>query len=320
MLKEISVEITRRCPNCCMHCSSSANSGCSETMPYETFQAVALDASKLGARTICLSGGEPFLHNQIVDMVRFVRSLGMDCYVYTSGIALDSSSQLDSLPPEQLQQLSGVVTKLIFNIEAGTEPIYNRIMGTTGCFGLLQQSALQAAAMGICTEAHFVPMALNLQEIPAVICLCEELHISRLSFLRLVLHGRAEQNCGALALSEEKQEELKTYLHQLQTQSNLAIRVGVPLSVDNGCHRCEAARGKLNIRYDGKVFPCEVFKNRCLQKSLGELEADSIYQHSLFDIYHQSPYLACVRELSEKFSNRCETCVGQYLIEGEGKA
>ena len=198
MLKEISVEITRRCPNYCLHCSSSAHSQCNESMPYETFQTVISDAAKLGTKTICLSGGEPFLHDKIVQMIQFVHSKGMECYVYTSGIAMSPSDQRISLPMEQLRQISGAVTKIIFNIEASTEAIYDRIMGTSNCFSLLKESVLRANAAGICTEAHFVPMALNLREIPAVVRLCEELNISKLSFLRLVLHGRAEQNYTSL--------------------------------------------------------------------------------------------------------------------------
>lgn len=72
MLKEVSVEITRKCPNNCLHCSSSADSKCVEMMPYTTFTEVVTDAKMLGASTICLSGGEPFLHEDIAKMAEFI--------------------------------------------------------------------------------------------------------------------------------------------------------------------------------------------------------------------------------------------------------
>ena len=65
MLKEISIEIIRKCPNCCLHCSSESHAQCGEIMPYSKFKEVVSDAAKLGAKTICLSGGEPFLHDNI---------------------------------------------------------------------------------------------------------------------------------------------------------------------------------------------------------------------------------------------------------------
>lgn len=321
MLKEISIEIIRKCPNRCLHCSSLSHPQCEETIPFDTFKEVVSDAARLGARVICLSGGEPFLHERIVDMIRAVSELGMDCYIYTSGISMDASGQPTALPEDSLRQIAGYVTKLIFNIEAGTEAVYDKIMGTENCFGKLRQSALRAAEAGICTEAHFVPMAVNLEEIDPVIRLCKDLHISKLSFLRLVLHGRARQHAETLALTEEETTGLKERLREIQARSELPVRIGVPLLTDTACHTCEAARGKLNIKYDGEVFPCEVFKNYSMEKSLGRLQPDSIYRRSLAEIYHTSEYLRHVRERSSRFSDAggCETCIGQYLIQMEEK-
>lgn len=322
MLREVSIEIIRKCPNCCLHCSSLSNKQCEEIIPFDKFKEVILDAAKLGAKTISLSGGEPFLHDRIIDMVKFVRACQLDCYIYTSGITLDHFNNPVSLPVQTLEQISGYATKLIFNIEAATASTYDNIMGTQNCFEKMQVSALRAADAGLCTEAHFVPMAINIDEIDSVVLLCKKLRISRLSFLRLVLHGRAYQNSNLLALSAAKYLELKNHLKEIQSQADLAIRIGVPLSTDTSCHNCEAATGKLNIRYDGTVFPCEVFKNYSLETSLGCLKPDSIYCRSLFDIYNHSDYLNRVRVLvsERKDAYKCETCIGQHLIRIEEDA
>lgn len=314
MLKEISIEIIRKCPNLCLHCSSMAHKQCKEILPYDKFKEVVSDAAQLGAKIICLSGGEPFLHSSIVNMVKYVKEKGLECCVYTSGIVLDEFENPAPLSENVLTEISGYVTKLIFNIEAGTEHTYDKIMGTRDCFGKMQQSVVYAAEAGIHTEAHFVPMNINVDEIDEVVALCKKLHICKLSFLRLVLHGRAKQNKGELELSEEKYLELKNHLQEIREQLGMAIRVGVPLSFDTSCCKCEAAKGKLNIKYDGYVFPCEVFKNNSMEKSLSGVKPDNIYQRTLSDIYNYSEYLNVVRKLSDRFSDRCETCVGQYLI------
>ena len=317
MLKEISIEITRKCPNCCLHCSSDSHAQCGEIMPYSTFKEVVSDVAKLGAKTICLSGGEPFLHDSIADMIQLVRHYHMNCFIYTSGIILDPADQPASIPIDTLRQISKNVTKLIFNIEAGTEKTYNLIMGTEHCFEKMQKSVTDAVTFGICTEAHFVPTAINITEINAVISLCQKLQISKLSFLRLVLHGRAKKNREILELTDGKSMQLKEKLLDIQTHSDMPVRIGVPLSTGPSCHTCEAANGKLNIKYDGEVFPCEVFKNYSMEKSLGDLKPDNIYHRSLFDIYQKSAYLARIRDFSKNFSDKCETCIGQYLIQKE---
>jgi len=323
MLKEISIEITRKCPNNCLHCSSLSNRVCKERLPYDKFKKVISDAKQLGAKTICLSGGEPFLHDRIVDMVRLVSEYEMDCYVYTSGIVLDALDQPTSIPRKTLKQISGYAAKLIFNVEAGTEQTYDKIMGTKNCFNKMQQSAICASEVGLCTEAHFVPMRTNMDELSDVILLCKRIQISKLSFLRLVLHGRAKKNAALLTLTVQQIAALKKQLSILQMKSDLSIRIGVPLSLDLSCHKCEAASGKLNIKYDGNVFPCEVFKNYSMEKSLGSLKPESIYQHSLLDIYNHSQYLCRIREMSKTYAGSCgcETCIGQHLIilEDEGE-
>lgn len=314
MLKEISIEIIRKCPNLCLHCSSMAHKQCEEILPYDKFKEVVSDAAKLGAKIICLSGGEPFLHDSIVNMVKYIKKQGLECYIYTSGIVLDEFENPTSLSKNVLSEISEYVTKLIFNIEAGTEHTYDKIMGTKNCFSKMQQSVICAVEVGIHTEAHFVPMNINVEEIDKVVTLCKNLHICKLSFLRLVLHGRAKQNKEELELSEKKYLELKKHLQNIREQVDMEIRVGVPLLFDTSCYKCEAAKGKLNIKYDGYVFPCEVFKNNSMEKSLGGVRPDNIYQKTLADIYNYSEYLNSVRRLSKRFSDRCETCVGQYLI------
>ena len=321
MLKELSVEITRKCPNCCLHCSSSSNKNCNEKMPYDKFKEIVLDAKELGANTVCLSGGEPFLHSEIVQMIDFVHSCKLNCYVYTSGIVFDEFGATSSFPKELIKHISGKVTKLIFNIEAGTEETYDKIMCTKNCFEKMKRSICDVVQAGICAEAHFVPMATNIEEIDKVISLCKKMNISKLSFLRLVLHGRALQNEETIGLSMEQYQKLRTHLFKIQNQSDVSIRIGVPLALESSCHKCEAAKGKLNIKYDGEVFPCEVFKNYSMNSSFKDVKPDNIYEKSLLDIYRNSKYLQFVRNVEKQFLDMkcCENCVGQYLMKLEKK-
>jgi len=321
MLKEVSVEIIRKCPSECLHCSSLSDENCKEILDYDRFVAIVQDAATLGATTICLSGGEPFLHSKISDMVKFVASLGLQTYVYTCGVMFDEKNDRISIRKDILEDISSKVTKLIFNIEAATPDTYDKIMGTTGCFKKMKQSVRDAHDLGITAEAHFVPMKLNINEVEAVIDLCRELKVYRLSFLRLVLHGRAQENEAEIALSDNDLEKFKVELEKLKERSEIGIRIGVPLSVDKSCHKCEAAIGKLNIKYEGNVFPCEVFKNDCISHCLKGACPENIYDKSLLEIYHNSAYLNIARNLSKDFidSGNCkEPCVGQYLINTEG--
>lgn len=317
MLKEISIEIIRRCPNNCLHCSSNSGRDCEDIIHINKFMNVVNDAMELGLQTVCFSGGEPFLHPDILNMIDYVHKKGLHSYIYTSGIIVDDNGNRITLPEKMLFEISGKVTKLIFNIEASNPCTYNLIMGTTNCFDLMKQSVINAVKCGIITEAHFVPMKLNVNEVELVISLCEELGISKISFLRLVLHGRAFDNESRIALNTEEINSLKTKLNQIKKTNGFNIRVGVPLSEDENKHSCEAAKGKLNIKYDGYVYPCEVFKNNRVKMDECTIKPDNIYKNDIVSIYNNSKYLNMVRDYIEEFTCTvsCENCIGQYFID-----
>lgn len=315
MLKEISIEIIRKCPNNCVHCSSFSNKKCKEIIDLPIICEMVNDAKLLGAKTICLSGGEPFLHPDIIGIVSHISTCGLECYIYTSGIVINKDKYC-SLSKDVLNNIVGKVSKLIFNVEASSEATYNKVMGTMGCFDLLKESIKKAVNLSIVTEAHFVPMKVNINEIKETLLLCEQLGISKISFLRLVAHGRAFENEAELMLDEVEMKHLKELLGKIEKSSGLSIRVGVPFSDNQEKTKCEAAKGKLNIKYDGSVFPCEVFKNDRVNLKKRGLFAENINKKRLLDIYNDSEYLKFVRNYVETYAcnHDCDNCVGQYLI------
>lgn len=318
MLKEVSIEVIRKCPNNCVHCSSMSNRTCEEIIDFNKFKEVVDGTHRLGIETICFSGGEPFLHPQIVEMVKYVSAKNIKSYIYTSGIYMDSNNRYDSLPKVILNEIAPYVTKLIFNVEAAKEETYNRIMGTNGCFSLMQKSVLDAVALNIMAEAHFVPMKLNIDQIDETIVLCKNIGISKISFLRLVSHGRAMNNLNEILLSNEENTLLNEKLIEISKNEVIDIRIGIPLAGEESKNRCEAANGKLNIKYDGGVYPCEVFKNNKIKFKEG-IDVSNIFNEDILSIYTNSNYLKSVREYIKGFSCNptCENCVGQYLIDNE---
>ncbi len=317
-LREISIEIIRKCPNNCVHCSSCSSVRKREIISYDTICKVLDDAKGLGLQTICLSGGEPFLHPQFCKIVEYAFNLGIDVFVYTSGIFLQNDNAC-AIPVDVFESIQGKVNKLIFNFEAATEDTYNKIMGTIGYFPFLLNSIQNAIRLGIVCEAHFVPMKYNLPELNATIELCKKIGVSKISFLRLVQHGRAEINKGQILLDQFETKQLKQQLHQIYLKSTeIGIRVGTPLSGSECKNNCEAATGKLNIKYDGCVYPCEVFKNKKV-KFINGIEADSIYDKSLTEIYMESEYLQVIREHIANFSHEHdeENCIGQHYIKSK---
>ena len=286
-------------------------------LSFEKIKHVIDDAKELGASSISLSGGEPLLHFEILKIIDYIYKQNLSCQVYTSGVVFGVNNKAISIPKKFLKSLKGKVRKLIVNIEAADDKTYDEIMGTSfDGFNLMQDSVRNAVALGIEVEAHVVPMKKNLQQLPKIIALCNDLGISRISFLRLVVQGRAHANKQRILLSKEEENYAKYLIATSASEYHGIIRFGIPFSDCSQRINCLTGIVKLDVRYDGKVYPCEAFKNDNIKKMI-MVEPDSIYHKSLKDIYENSEYLKQVRRLLNEFQgiDTCETCMNQYYVQ-----
>lgn len=316
MLSEISIEILQRCPNRCIYCSSHSNPQATHIIPFEIIKNVIDDAKSLGCKTVCLSGGEPFLHPQILNIISYIAKQQLICYVYTSGIYM-KDEVYSSLPNEYIEAIRGMVDKVIFNVEADSSALYDQIMGTdVGGFDMMKKSINDCVSSGLVVETHVVPMQVNFKHLKSIFEMCYQLGVSKVSILRLVLQGRALENLSLVKLTGEESREVTKLIKALKEAYKGKVRIGLPYSDSNCRIYCKAASDKINVRYDGNVYPCEVFKDDLLNAKLG-CEPDNVWKDSFYDLYQNSPYLNVVRKSIEVFKKEDgdETCYGQFKIE-----
>jgi MoaA/NifB/PqqE/SkfB family radical SAM enzyme len=316
MLSEISIEILQRCPNRCIYCSSHSNPQATHIIPFDIIKNIIDDAKSLGCKTVCLSGGEPFLHPQILDIISYIAKQQLICYVYTSGIYM-KDEVYSSLPNEYIEAIRGMVDKVIFNVEADSSTLYDQIMGTdVGGFDMMKKSINDCVSSGLVVETHVVPMQVNFKHLKSIFEMCYQLGVSKVSILRLVLQGRALENLSLVKLTGEDSREVTKLIKALKEAYKGKVRIGLPYSDSNCRIYCKAASDKINVRYDGNVYPCEVFKDDLLNAKLG-CDPDNVWKDSFYDIYKSSPYLNVVRRRIEAFKKEDgdETCYGQFKME-----
>lgn len=315
MLSEISIEILQRCPNRCIYCSSHSNPQATHIISFEIIKNIIDDAKSLGCKTVCLSGGEPFLHPQILDIISYIAKKQLICYVYTSGIYM-KDEVYSSLPNEYIEAIRGMVDKVIFNVEADSAALYDQIMGTdVGGFDMMKKSINDCVSSGLVVETHVVPMQVNFKHLKSIFEMCYQLGVSKVSILRLVLQGRALENLSLVKLSGKDNREVTKLIKVLNESYKGKVRIGLPYSDSNCRIYCKAASDKINVRYDGNVYPCEVFKDDLLNAKLG-CEPDNVWKDSFYDLYQNSPYLNVVRKSIEVFKKEDgdETCYGQFKM------
>lgn len=309
-LYEVTIEVTQRCPNQCIYCSSWSSPERVETLDFDTICLVIDDAADLGAQLINLSGGEPLLRKDIVAIADRIHSRGMKIRLYSSGLAFDGT--YSSLPVGLLESLKGKIDHLIFNYESSEPEIYGSIMGTMAdILPLLEETIRRAISVGIPVEAHLVPMKCNFRQIPKTLERLYSLGVEKVSLLRLVPQGRTIENQERTVLTVDEEEELKVIQLELSEKYGNKLRLGKPYRRGR-YSSCMTGTIRMAVRYDGFVFPCGAFKDGV--EEFEGCKPDNVKEKRLKDIYRNSSYITKVREGLDKYYKGVveEPCYGQY--------
>lgn len=309
-LYEVTIEVTQRCPNQCIYCSSWSSPDQQEMLDFNTISQVIDDAAELGAKLINLSGGEPLLRQDIVAIADSIHSKGMKIRLYSSGLAFDGT--YSSLPLDLLESLKGKIDHLIFNYESSEPEIYGSIMGTMADnLPLLEETIRRAISVGIPVEAHLVPMKCNFRQIPKTLERLYSLGVEKVSLLRLVPQGRTVGNLERTVLTVDEEEELKDIQQELSEKYGNKLRLGKPYRRGK-YSSCMTGTIRMAVRYDGFVFPCGAFKDGV--EEYEGCKPDNVKEKRLKDIYVNSAYITKVREDLDKYYEGIveEPCYGQY--------
>ena len=98
MVKDLCFEIIEKCLNNCMFCSSNSNCNKSQIISFEDFiRVIDYFMSTGGIEELSLSGGEPFLHPDIIKMVAYSKSLGIRTVIFTSGVSNNGLSEEEKI-------------------------------------------------------------------------------------------------------------------------------------------------------------------------------------------------------------------------------
>ncbi len=113
MLKDLCFEVIQTCPNKCKFCSSNASMEKTKIITFENFKKV-IDhfMNQGGIEELSISGGEPFLHPDLFEMVKYSKQKGIRTVVFTSGI-----KEAEELPIEVIEYYKNEYKKDLQEIE-----------------------------------------------------------------------------------------------------------------------------------------------------------------------------------------------------------
>jgi PqqA peptide cyclase len=290
-------ELTYRCPLRCVYCSNPLDYATHrDELDTESWTRVLAEAEALGVVQLNLTGGEPLLRPDLEILIQTARQLDLYTNLITSGIPL---------PRERLARFRELgLDNVQISIQDVTAATSDRIAGTRA-FERKLAVARWVKELGFPLTINVVLHRDNLDRVPEIIALAEQLSADRLELANTQYLGWALLNRQSLLPSREQLERARAIAaaarRRLQGRMELLFvtpdyYVDVPKACMDGW-----GRRFLVISPDGLVLPCHV------AHTLPGLVWENVRDRSLDAIWNDSPAFSAFRG-EQWMPEPCRSC------------
>jgi radical SAM protein with 4Fe4S-binding SPASM domain len=306
--------LTERCNLRCAHCYQTGGKTDEMSLPeikevIEEFSGMlksweeAYDISL--SPSLNITGGEPFLRQDIFEVLAEIRGRGIDIYVLTNGILINRESA------ERLSRLG--VRGVQVSIE-GPEEVHELIRGR-GSFQASLRGIRNLLDAGLKVTINATLSDINAGRFIDMVELASFLGVQRIGFSRLVPSGRGMGLLNKM-IGKEKIRGIYETIFSLHPDG-LEIVTGDPVAsqmsvtsdnADSGeipTGGCAAGVSGLTILPDGTITPC-----RRLFIPIGNVRKDR-----LREVWATSGVLESLRDRS-KYRGKCGACSRWALCRG----
>jgi len=215
-LRLLAWETTRRCNLDCRHCRAAATRG-----PYpgelgtEEGKKLLTDVAGMGPAVIILTGGEPLLRDDILELTAFGHGLGLRMVMAVNGTLLT---------PAIARQLKEVgIQRLSISLDGATAQSHDHLRAVPGAFEGALSGIAACREAGLPFQVNTTITRSNAGELPALYELAVQLGAAAHHVFVLVPTGRGAQMREEL-VSPEEYEEILRWLLARQHEGRLHLK------------------------------------------------------------------------------------------------
>lgn len=272
-------EVTDSCNLSCLHCRT----GCEGPGPVRRNEAVEQVVERYLVReqvfVVNLSGGEPLLHDGIVDLVRRLSGHGVRVGLSTNGL----------LWPRLARDLVAAGLAYVQVSIDGPEPVHRRIRGAPGAYEAAVSAVRSARKLGLRTQVNTVLTTASIPHLEAMYVLVASLGADW-HLRRFIPTGSGRRN-SALLPDPAGHVELLRQLLAMRERGGVDIDIEDPLVTrllprdQRPAIGCGAGSTQLGISMDGDIYPCIFFRT----------PVGNVLRHDLDAIWRTDALLASMR-------------------------
>jgi radical SAM protein with 4Fe4S-binding SPASM domain len=298
--------LTERCNLRCKHCYQTG--GKTEELSFAEVRGVVKEVSEMlkawsdaydieFSPSFNITGGEPFLRKDILEIIAEIGNSGFEIYLLSNGTIIDGG---------RAKRLAALGVRGVQVSMEGPEEIHEGIRGK-GSYASTCKGISHLLDAGLKVTLNATLSELNAEKFPEMVGLASSLGVPRLGFSRLVPSGRGAGLIGRM-LKPERIKEIYEAIFSLDA-GGLEIVTGDPVASQMSMPACEDDLGPVasggcaagisgfTLLPDGTIIPC-----RRLHIPLGNVREDS-----LREVWAGSEVLELLRDRS-RYKGKCGRC------------
>ncbi len=280
--KRVLWEITRACNLACRHCYVRKEGGIG--LPFSEITAIADRLPDLGIDDVILSGGEPLLRGDILEIVSYLHGRGLGVDLCTNGTLVDR---------DRAKQLARYLSEISVSLDGCDAESYARLRGDAAAFDRTRRAIAYLGEAGC--EVHVITVVTNCNwdRLPDIVRLAQELGAESITLLGLLNQD------GALALSPNQHAAVRENAHALRARHQGQFRINTKRIFDAPpFQECRAGIDVFGIDASGQLLPCILFRD------LG------LWETARPPLYTLSPdrLLNVRRQIEECAAQTCDFC------------
>lgn len=295
------VELTTECNLRCLHCYNESGQK-KASITKKNLVNICQSLKEAKQDRITFSGGEPFLHPDLLEYIYYCREQGLDVAIISNATKI-TKEIIDKLPKE------GISFQISLN--GTTDIIHDMLCGKGSYIKTMKGISLLQEKFQNKIQVHCVMNQYNQYDIKNMLGFMREKNIKDVSFSELNDTGRTKKNENKIAMSHR---EIEHMTKELRRDNDIKKWMEEGMSIlfpetSLGCPFMDEQEIGVSPRIDpyGNVYLCQSLEKYIV----GNINEDTLYQI----ICNNKSIKKAIDEIyqSRLQIKECEQCVWQFI-------
>lgn len=305
--------ITKNCNLACRHCYADAR----YTTEYDSKTDLNTDQWKKVMDTVgeilksrnedrmLLTGGEPFLREDIMELIRHIHSIGFKPFINTNSLLIKD---------EQMRDLAKYKAELLVSVDGSSKEIHEYLRGKN-TFDETVLKIKKLKESGVITKLSYTVHTKNLDEIEGFLRFAGEAKADQVAINNLSVLHRADIS----GIERVNTKDLNEKLYELAQQDSSFCfyinrtdftNLGAILKCNMKFSYCGVGSASLCIDSNGDLYPC-------YNTMVEEFRVGNVLEDDLTELWSKSPVLEELRSLNvDEMNQQCAECLVRYYCGG----